>query len=39
MRKAAAGLKFQNAARLKDEIKRLERDELRLGGGGATNEH
>jgi excinuclease ABC subunit B len=31
MREAAADLEFEEAARLRDEIKRLERGELGLG--------
>ena len=34
MRDAAADLEFEEAARLRDEIKRLERMDLAYGGGG-----
>ena len=34
MRKAAGDLEFEEAARLRDEIRRLEEGELGIGGGG-----
>ena len=36
MREAAADLEFEEAARLRDEIRRLEQQELELPSGGAS---